>query len=58
MGVEGVLVVVTRWFGGVLLGPSRFKCINNSARSLLETLPWALPRGGGGGGGGGSKGRR
>jgi hypothetical protein len=43
MGAEGVLVVVTRWFGGVLLGPARFKCINNSARSLLETLPWSLP---------------
>jgi putative IMPACT (imprinted ancient) family translation regulator len=43
MGVEDVLVVVTRWYGGVLLGPLRFKCINNAARSLLEELPWTAP---------------
>lgn len=34
-GVEGVCVVVSRWFGGVLLGPSRFSIINNTARRLL-----------------------
>ena len=28
-------VVVSRWFGGTLLGPSRFSIINNTARSLL-----------------------
>ena len=43
MGAEDVLVVVSRFFGGILLGPSRFKFINNSARSLLESLPWAVP---------------
>lgn len=32
----GVAVVVSRWFGGVLLGPSRFALINNTARNLLE----------------------
>lgn len=31
-----VVVVVSRWFGGVLLGPSRFSLINNAARALLE----------------------
>ncbi|XP_057872362.1 uncharacterized protein LOC131078626 isoform X6 [Cryptomeria japonica] len=30
-----VVVVVSRWFGGILLGPDRFKHINNAARSLL-----------------------
>lgn len=30
-----VVVVVSRWFGGVLLGPDRFKHINNAARSTL-----------------------
>lgn len=32
-----VVVVVSRWFGGILLGPDRFKHINNSARCLLDT---------------------
>ena len=36
MGVDGVAVIITRWFGGVLLGPDRFKFICNSARNLLE----------------------
>ncbi|KAI5062067.1 hypothetical protein GOP47_0022606 [Adiantum capillus-veneris] len=31
-----VVVVVSRWFGGILLGPDRFKHINNAARSLLN----------------------
>ncbi|KAJ7299731.1 hypothetical protein O6H91_Y167500 [Diphasiastrum complanatum] len=31
-----VVVVVSRWFGGILLGPNRFKHINNAARSLLS----------------------
>lgn len=33
--VEGVVVVVSRWYGGVLLGPSRFSVINNTARDAL-----------------------
>jgi putative IMPACT (imprinted ancient) family translation regulator len=37
MGVNNVAVIVTRWFGGVLLGPDRFKYICNSARNLLES---------------------
>ncbi|KAI8900062.1 ribosomal protein S5 domain 2-type protein [Globomyces pollinis-pini] len=32
---ENVYVVVSRWYGGVQLGPSRFKYINNCARDLL-----------------------
>eukprot|EP00878_Enallax_costatus_P008527 GHUV01008915.1.p1 GENE.GHUV01008915.1~~GHUV01008915.1.p1 ORF type:complete len:325 (+),score=92.08 GHUV01008915.1:304-1278(+) len=31
-----VVVVVSRWFGGILLGPARFGLINNTARQLLE----------------------
>ena len=34
--VNNVLVVVSRWFGGVLLGPVRFKYIASTARALLE----------------------
>lgn len=33
--VEGAVVVVSRWFGGTLLGPSRFGVINNTARDAL-----------------------
>ncbi|CAM9482304.1 unnamed protein product [Laminaria digitata] len=32
---QNVLVVVSRWFGGIHLGPDRFKHINNAARELL-----------------------
>ena len=34
---EGVVVVVSRWYGGIQLGPDRFKHINNVARALLES---------------------
>jgi Uncharacterized protein family UPF0029 len=34
--VRDVIVVVSRWFGGTLLGPMRFTLINNTARILLE----------------------
>ncbi len=33
--VSQVLVVVSRWYGGVHLGPDRFRHINNVARALL-----------------------
>lgn len=33
---RNVMVVVSRWFGGVLLGPARFGLINKAARDLLE----------------------
>ena len=35
MQVRHAVVVVTRWYGGVLLGPSRFKLISNAARHAL-----------------------
>ncbi|KAF5394723.1 Impact RWD domain protein transcript variant X2 [Paragonimus heterotremus] len=34
-GVENVAVMVSRWYGGIQLGPDRFKHINNVARQLL-----------------------
>jgi hypothetical protein len=30
-----VVVVVSRWYGGIQLGPARFAHINNAARELL-----------------------
>ncbi|KAL7984350.1 hypothetical protein Chor_002920, partial [Crotalus horridus] len=35
LNVHNVLVVVSRWYGGILLGPDRFKHINNCARNIL-----------------------
>ena len=35
MDVWNVFVVVTRWYGGVKLGPDRFRVINNVARDAL-----------------------
>ena len=32
----GAVVVVSRWYGGTHLGPSRFKHISNCAREALE----------------------
>lgn len=36
LDVKNVLIVVTRWYGGIHLGPDRFKHINKVARDLLE----------------------
>lgn len=36
MNAENVLVVVSRWYGGIQLGPDRFKHINNCTRQILE----------------------
>jgi len=36
MKADNVMVVVTRWYGGIHLGPDRFKHINNCARIILE----------------------
>jgi len=33
---KNILVVVSRWYGGILLGPDRFKHINNAARQVIE----------------------
>ncbi|CAD7927044.1 unnamed protein product [Amoebophrya sp. A120] len=38
MKAENVLCVVSRWYGGILLGPDRFKCINRAASELLDRL--------------------
>ncbi|KAL0580499.1 hypothetical protein V5O48_001486 [Marasmius crinis-equi] len=34
--INNVLVIVTRYFGGIHLGPDRFKHINQAARNALE----------------------
>ncbi|KAF9555363.1 UPF0029-domain-containing protein [Agrocybe pediades] len=36
LDVNNVLVVVTRYFGGIHLGPDRFKHINQAARNALD----------------------
>jgi hypothetical protein len=36
MDVWDVMVIVTRWYGGVLLGPDRFRIINSAARDALQ----------------------
>ncbi|KAH8740894.1 ximpact conserved protein [Cryptosporidium ryanae] len=33
---KNVFVMVTRWYGGIQLGPDRFRHINNAARETLE----------------------
>ena len=40
LGVWNVLVVVSRWFGGVKLGPDRFKLINQVAREAVTESNW------------------
>lgn len=35
LNIVNVMVVVTRWYGGIQLGPARFKHINNAARDAL-----------------------
>jgi hypothetical protein len=40
MDCENVVVVVTRWFGGVKLGGERFRCIGNVAREVLVKGGW------------------
>merc|ERR1712013_921449 len=36
LDAKNVVVVVSRWYGGIHLGPDRFKHINNAARQVLE----------------------
>lgn len=38
--VENVVIVVTRWFGGIMLGSLRFRLINLAAEELLKELGW------------------
>ena len=35
MGVWDAMVVVTRWYGGIHLGPDRFRIINLTARDAI-----------------------
>ena len=57
-GARNVAVVVSRWYGGILLGPARFTYINNAARELLDSCGYIAAKEGdgkGGGKGGGKK---
>lgn len=38
MKIDGFVIVVTRWFGGILLGPDRFKHIMEVSRKMLLTV--------------------
>ncbi|GLV44781.1 hypothetical protein CBL_14648 [Carabus blaptoides fortunei] len=42
--VTNVLVVVSRWYGGVQLGPDRFRHINNAARQILEQAGYIVKK--------------
>jgi len=58
--VQNVVVMVSRWYGGIQLGPDRFKHINDCARILLEEqnlIPQIEPPFKGGSGGAPSKGK-
>jgi hypothetical protein len=35
MGVANIMVVVSRWFGGTMLGNDRFKHINDSCKNVI-----------------------
>lgn len=41
---DNVVVVCSRWFGGIKLGPDRFKHINNTCRNLLEEHGFCPPK--------------
>lgn len=43
--VTNAVVVVSRWFGGILLGPARFGLINNTARQLLDQTGYLKQQG-------------
>mgnify|MGYP001149001517 CR=1 FL=1 len=36
MNANNVAVMVSRWYGGIQLGPDRFRHISNAAREVLE----------------------
>ena len=36
LDVKNIIVIVTRWYGGILLGPDRFKHYNNCARDIMK----------------------
>ena len=41
MGVWNAMVVVTRWYGGIHLGPDRFRLINQAARDAMLKADFA-----------------
>ena len=43
--VWNVVVIVSRWYGGVKLGPDRFRCINSVAREVLVAGGWVKEKG-------------
>jgi len=43
---NNVLVVVSRWYGGIHLGPDRFRLINNSAREVMMECGFGQQPGG------------
>lgn len=45
MDVWNVMVVVTRWYGGVQLGPDRFRLINSAARDAFVKGGWVKETG-------------
>ncbi|KAL4442964.1 hypothetical protein ABPG77_008455 [Micractinium sp. CCAP 211/92] len=52
---RNVCVVVSRWYGGILLGPARFTHINNAARELLDACGYIAAKDGKGSGSGKGK---
>ncbi len=45
MDVQGLIVIVSRWYGGVHLGPARFQCINNAGRTAIEGFLLSIEEG-------------
>ena len=35
-GAKNFMVVVTRWYGGIQMGPQRFRCILDAASKALD----------------------
>ncbi|WLF76812.1 hypothetical protein PVL30_000516 [Lodderomyces elongisporus] len=59
MDVWNVIVVVSRWFGGIHLGPDRFKHINSAARdAITRSGLFLLQDGTHSGNGGGTKSKK
>ncbi|CAE8650836.1 unnamed protein product, partial [Polarella glacialis] len=56
-GCEDVLVMVSRWYGGIQLGPDRFKHIRHVAAAVLDEAGWTTRGRSSGGGSGAKKGR-
>ena len=44
MKAENCLVVVSRWYGGVQMGPRRFAVISETAQRAIDAQPWYAGR--------------